>query len=62
MNDTKKRLGRPPGTGAPAHEQRRVRAVRLNEARWAKLKELGTSWLEAAIDAATAPEKTTAQN
>jgi hypothetical protein len=48
----RKRIGRPPGTGLPPEEQRKPRSVRLNEARWAKLQELGTAWLEKAIDRA----------
>ena len=44
---------RPPGRpAAPAEEARRVRAVRLNDERWAKLRRLGSEWLERAIDRA----------
>jgi len=44
---------RPPGRpAAPAAESRRVRAVRLNDARWEKLRRLGSEWLERAIDRA----------
>jgi hypothetical protein len=52
MTDAKKRMGRPPGSGAPPEEQRRPRSVRLNDARWAKLQRLGGEWLENAIDKA----------
>lgn len=44
---------RPPGRpAAPPAEARRVRSVRLNDARWAKLRRLGAAWLERAIDRA----------
>lgn len=32
------------------------RSVRLDDARWAKLKALGTDWLEQQIDAANPPK------
>jgi hypothetical protein len=53
MSETQKRMGRPPGSGAPPEAQRRPRSVRLNDARWAKLQRLGADWLERAIDAAS---------
>lgn len=53
-----KRRGRPLGTGAPPEEQRKVCTVRLNAARRAKLKRLGSEWLENAIDKAPEPKQT----
>lgn len=47
-----KRRGRPPGSGLPPAERTKPRSVRLDEARWSKLKRLGTDWLERAIDRA----------
>jgi hypothetical protein len=44
-----KRRGRPPS--AP-EDQRKVRALRLTDTRWHKLQQLGTEWLERAIDRA----------
>jgi hypothetical protein len=52
MKKPSKRMGRPPGTGAPPAEQRKPRSVRMNDARWAKLQRLGSDWLESAIDRA----------
>lgn len=52
-----KRMGRPVGTGAPPEEQRKPRSVRLNDARWEKLKSLGADWLERAIDEASAAKE-----
>lgn len=39
----------------PPEEATKPRSVRLNDARWAKLKLLGTAWLEARIDKAKLP-------
>lgn len=50
MTAPAKRPGGRPKT-APK-DARRVRAIRLNEARWSKLKTLGAAWLERAIDRA----------
>jgi len=50
-----KRRGRPPGTGGPRlapEDATKPRSVRLDDARWAKLKGLGREWLERAIDRA----------
>jgi hypothetical protein len=52
MTIESKRMGRPPGTGAPPEQKRETRSVRLNDARWAKLQKLGAKWLENAIDRA----------
>lgn len=46
---------RPPGRPTIPPEQRTtkpVRSIRLDDARWERLKELGTGWLEKAIDKA----------
>jgi hypothetical protein len=51
-----KRMGRPPGTVTPPEEQRKVRSIRLNDARWCKLQQLGPAWLEKAIDRAKSPK------
>lgn len=50
-----KRRGRPPVLSEA--DQTKPRSVRLDDARWAKLKVLGRDWLEQAIDRAkpTAP-------
>lgn len=39
--------GRP---GVPEEERRRVRTLRLNDARWALFKSLGSGWLERKLD------------
>lgn len=57
MSEQPKRRGRPPGTGAPPEEVRKVRPVRLNDARWEKLKRLGSKWLEKVIDKAREPQE-----
>lgn len=46
-----KRRGRPP---VPPEQRSDVkpRSIRLDEARWAKLQQLGREWLERAIDRA----------
>jgi len=49
MTAPKRPTGRP--ASSPA-EARRVRAIRLNDSRWAKLRALGAAWLERAIDRA----------
>lgn len=41
--------GRPPMSD---EERPKVRSIRLNAARWAKLRRMGRAWLEATIDAA----------
>lgn len=52
------RRGRPVGSGVLAPEDRtKPRSVRLNDARWDKLKVLGTEWLERAIDRARVPDE-----
>lgn len=53
--ETPKRRGRPPGAAGPRlapEDQTKPRSVRLNDARWQKLKRLGTGWLEGVIDRA----------
>lgn len=47
-----KKMGRPVGGALPPEQQTKPRTVRLSEARWARLKELGTGWLERQIDRA----------
>ena len=50
-----KRRGRPPGSGGPRlapEDATKPRSVRLTDARWEKLKRLGSDWLGAAIDRA----------
>lgn len=57
-----KRRGRPPGSGGPRlapEDATKPRSVRLNDARWAKLKRLGSDWLEGAIDRAREPVDST---
>lgn len=51
-----RRAGRPSGSVTAAEDQTRPRSVRLNDARWAKYKQLGTGWLEQQIDDAVVPE------
>lgn len=46
-----KRMGRPP---LPAGERKANRSVRLSDEHWAKLRALGTDWLERALDRAKA--------
>lgn len=46
--------GRPP---LPYDQQTRPRSVRLNDARWEKLKRLGTDWLARQIDRAPEPRE-----
>lgn len=48
------------GRGRPkldAEEKTKSRSVRLNDARWEKLKRLGMAWLSRAIDRAKEPNK-----
>lgn len=53
MQDEPKRgRGRPE---LPDDERTKTRSVRLNDARWEKLKRLGTDWLAKAIDRAKEP-------
>lgn len=50
-----KRRGRPPGTGGPRlapEDATKPRSVRLTDARWEKLKRLGSDWLAQKIDSA----------
>jgi hypothetical protein len=42
-----KRRGRPPAD--PAH-QRKVRSIRLTDAHWNELMQVGTGWLEERLD------------
>lgn len=49
-----KRRGRPP-VPPEQRSDAKPRSVRLSEDRWAKLKALGTEWLERQIDRAKAP-------
>lgn len=56
-----KRRGRPPGTGGPRlapEDATKPRSVRLTDARWEKLKRLGSDWLAHKIDQAQEPAKT----
>ena len=47
-----KKMGRPAGPALPPEQQTKPRSVRLTDARWAKLKRLGSDWLSGAIDRA----------
>lgn len=47
-----KKMGRPP---LPPGERKTNRSVRLSDAHWAKLRALGTDWLERALDRAKNP-------
>ena len=53
----KRPVGRPPGSVTPTADQTKPRSVRLNDARWDKLKQLGVLWLERRIDEAISPRK-----
>lgn len=44
-----RKVGRP---ALPADEKTHPRSIRMNDARWAKLQQLGREWLENAIDKA----------
>ena len=50
-----KKMGRPAGPALPPEQQTKPRSVRLNDARWEKLKRLGSDWLAGAIDRAKEP-------
>lgn len=52
---TPKRRGAPLGPRLAPEEATRPRSIRLNNARWAKLQQLGREWLELAIDRAKLP-------
>jgi hypothetical protein len=57
MADTPER--RPGARGRPRlapDDTTKPRSVRLNDARWSKLKRLGTAWLERAVDRARDPQ------
>lgn len=58
----KRPRGRPKGSGTgpvlPPEERTKPRSVRLNDARWERLKALGSDWLAGAIDAAADPAPT----
>lgn len=46
-----KRIGRPPGSGLPADMKTKPRSIRLTDARWETLRQLGVSgWLEPLLD------------
>jgi hypothetical protein len=47
-----KKMGRPPGPALPPERQTKPRSVRLTDARWEKLKRLGSDWLAGEIDRA----------
>lgn len=47
--ETPKRRGRP---AAPPEQRREVRSIRLGEAHWKRLQELGGYWLEFQLDRA----------
>jgi len=51
MTEQKRPRGRPP-LAPEKRSDAKPRSVRLSEARWAKLKSLGTDWLERQIDKA----------
>jgi hypothetical protein len=42
----------------PPEERTKPRSVRLNDARWERLKALGSEWLAEVIDAAEMPAST----
>lgn len=44
-----KRRGRP---ASPPEDQRKPRSIRLNDAHWKRLMDLGTEWLEFQLDCA----------
>lgn len=48
----KRPRGRPPGSRLPPELRTEARSIRLNNARWAKLQQLGRAWLEKVIDKA----------
>ncbi len=48
---TPKRMGRPPKP-ADQRSTAKVRSIRLDDVRWARLQRLGREWLERQIDAA----------
>jgi hypothetical protein len=53
---TKRPRGRQPGAVIVSPEDRKkTGSIRLSEARWAKLRALGGTWLEEAIDRAKLP-------
>jgi len=52
MND--RGQGRKP---LPPEEQTKPRSMRLTDARWDKLKKLGSEWLNRAIDKSKLPDK-----
>jgi hypothetical protein len=52
MDAPKRQRGRPE---LPEDERTKTRSVRLNDARWDKLKRLGMDWLARAIDRAKEP-------
>lgn len=59
MGEAKKRGGAGRGQGRkplPAEEATKPRSVRLNDARWEKLKRLGAEWLARQIDKAKEPQ------
>ena len=47
-----KRRGRPPLADNAQRSDKRPRSIRLGDAHWAKLQQLGTDWLERALDRA----------
>lgn len=51
-NPPVRRRGRPPLLPGAPRSDKKPRSVRLNEARWRKLQQLGGAWLERAIDGA----------
>lgn len=53
--EPKRPRGRPP-VAPEARSDAKPRSVRLSESRWAKLKSLGTAWLERQIDRAKLPD------
>lgn len=54
MKEPKRERGRPE---LPDDVRAKTRSIRLNDARWEKLKRLGMGWLARAIDRAKEREK-----
>lgn len=50
VGDKPKRRGRPPLPPDAVRSDKRPRTIRLSDKHWGKLQQLGTHWLEQAID------------
>jgi hypothetical protein len=49
-------MGRPPLAADAPRSEKRPRTIRLDDERWARLRSLGTEWLESALDSAEGRE------